>query len=106
MPAERSRSRSWRDSGRRLLRLRNAFQLQAHIVGRLETVFAIFCQTGGYEIIEGRRRKGLASTDGFGIFLQNGRGYADLAFALKCALAHGHLVEDRAERKNVRARVS
>ena len=34
--------RFWRDSSRRLRRLRNTFQLQAHIVGRLETVFAIF----------------------------------------------------------------
>ncbi len=72
-------------------------------MGGLKTVFAIFREAGGDEIIEGRRRRRLGGADGIGILFQDGGGYADLAFAFECALTHRHLVENGAKRKNVGA---
>ena len=45
--AHRQQARAQRACGGWLWRLRNPFQLQAHIMSGLETVFAILCQTGG-----------------------------------------------------------
>ena len=74
-------------------------------MGGLETFFAILCQTSGDEIVESRRSKRFGGADRVGIFLQNGGGYADLAFTFEGTLAHRHLVEDCAEGKNVGAGV-
>ena len=85
--------------------LRDAFQLQADVVSGLETVFAIFGEAGGDEIVEGWGRGRFGGADGVGVFFQNGGGDADLAFAFEGALAHGHFVEDCAEGENVGAGV-
>src|SRR3984957_19071928 len=57
----------WCDVGWRLRGLQNTSQLQAHIVRGMKAVFAIFCQAGGNEIVEGWRRGGLGGGEGFRI---------------------------------------
>ena len=85
--------------------LRDPTQLAAHIGGALPSLVGLFGQTSVDYVLERRRRHRLQLRDRLRVLLQNGRGHADAALAFEGALTGRHLVQDRAQREDVAARI-
>jgi len=89
--------------------LRAAFgdplQFKKKVAGGLPAILGILCKADANGAVERWGCEGLQGADWFGVFLQNRGGHAQLALARESTLAGEHFVEDRAERKDVAARV-